>query len=198
MLSINNLSLYYGQRALLEDIHLFIGKRDRLGLVGKNGTGKSSMLKIIAGSIPPGRGNIVKPKELTISYLPQEMAHKENQSVMQEASLALEEIKKIEQRIAFIFNELRSRDDFHSQGYIALIEELNELNDRLALMGIGQLEAKIERILSGLGFVSADMNRKLKEFSGGWKRRVELAKILLRNPDVMLLDEPTITSIWNP
>ena len=191
MVTVNNLSLYYGQRALFEEISLFIGKRDRLGLVGKNGAGKSSMLKIIAGVVAPSSGNVAKPKELTIGYLPQEMAHSEEQTVMQEAAQAFSEIKKMEERIAFIANELATRDDFHSQAYIGLIEELHELNDRLAILGTGQVEAKIERILTGLGFVSTDMDRQLKEFSGGWKMRVELAKILLRNPDIMLLDEPT-------
>ncbi len=191
MVTVNNLSLYYGQRALFEEISLFVGRRDRIGLVGKNGAGKSSLLKIIAGIVQPSSGTLSKPKELTLGYLPQEMDHREDKTVMEEASQAFSEVMKMEERIAYISEQLGIREDYHSDVYTRLIEELNDLNDRLSLLGTGQIESKIERILTGLGFQSSDMHRKLREFSGGWKMRVELAKILLRNPDIMLLDEPT-------
>lgn len=191
MITAHQLSLNFGQRALFDEIGFFIGKKDRIGLVGKNGAGKSSLLKIISGELDPSGGDLNIPKELTIGYLPQEMDHAEESTIMEEASKAFEMIQALEKRSDGITQELAEREDFQSESYHKLIEDLNEVNDRLDLLGTGQKEAKIERVLSGLGFESSDMERKLAEFSGGWKMRVELAKILLQNPDVLLLDEPT-------
>jgi len=191
MITVNQLSLHYGQRALFDQIGFFIGKRERIGLVGKNGAGKSSLLKIISGEVQSTTGGIAIPKGLSIGYLPQEMAHAEEQTILEEASKAFEEIQVLESRSTFITSQLAERDDYHSDEYHSLIEELNDVNDRLELLGTGQMEARIEKVLSGLGFISSDMDRKMKEFSGGWKMRVELAKILLKNPDILLLDEPT-------
>ncbi len=191
MITVNQLSLHYGQRALFDQIGFFIGKRERIGLVGKNGAGKSSLLKIISGQVQATTGGIAIPKGLSIGYLPQEMVHAEEQTILEEASKAFEEIQVLESRSTFITQQLAERDDYQSEAYHSLIEELNDVNDRLELLGTGQMEARIEKVLAGLGFQSDDLGRKMKEFSGGWKMRVELAKILLKNPDILLLDEPT-------
>jgi len=191
MITSSRLSLFYGQRALFEEIDFFIGKKDRIGLVGKNGAGKSSLLKILAGIVQPTSGGIARPKELSTGYLPQEMEHREDSTVIEEARKAFDEVKQMEARIVRITEELGERDDFTSDSYHDLIEELNDLNDRLAFMDASQVEAKIEKVLLGLGFEEKDFDRQMREFSGGWKMRVELAKLLLRNPDLLLLDEPT-------
>ncbi|NND76620.1 MAG: ABC-F family ATP-binding cassette domain-containing protein [Flavobacteriales bacterium] len=191
MISVSNLSVIYGERRLFNEVSFHLSTKDKIGLVGKNGAGKSTMLKVIKGLIAPTQGQVAIPKGCTIGYLPQEMKHNEKATIIDEASTAFEEQNKIEERIAEINKEFETREDYESESYSRLIEELNAHNDRLTVMGGDNMLENIERVLKGLGFVQEDLERKMSEFSGGWKMRVELAKILLQSPDVILLDEPT-------
>lgn len=191
MITVNNLSIIFGQDALFKEISFFIGKKDRIGLVGKNGAGKSTLLKTIYGLQEPTSGNVSKPKETTLGYLPQEMKHNENNTVLEEAKLAFSEIEKLEARIEEFTKALNEREDYESDAYAQIIVDLNEANDKLTILGSAKVEENIEKILTGLGFEPTDMDREMNEFSGGWKMRVELAKLLLVTPDILLLDEPT-------
>lgn len=191
MVSINNFSVIFGQRALFKNISCFISKKDKIGLVGKNGAGKSTLLKAMYGLQKGTEGEIIVPKETTLGYLPQEMEHNEAATILEEASSAFNDIAELEDRSNEISNELSTREDYQSEGYSKLIEELNDINDRLQVLGSGNMEQMVERVLKGLGFETSDMDRQMNEFSGGWKMRVELAKILLVRPDLVLLDEPT-------
>ena len=191
MLSISNLSVHFGQRTLFEHIDLFVGQRERVGLVGRNGAGKSTLLKIVAGLQSPSQGHVSMPKEAKIGYLPQEMDHNENATILEEAMAAFEETGRLEERIDAISNELSNRTDYESIEYGRLIEELTAANERIDLLGGASQEEQVQRILQGLGFMAEDMQRKMHEFSGGWKMRVELAKLLLTSPELLLLDEPT-------
>ena len=191
MVSINNLSVIFGERKLFNDTSFAVASKDKIGLVGKNGAGKSTLLKIIAGIQSPTHGSVAVPKEYLIGYLPQEMKHNEDKTIIDEAESAFEEINALQGRINEITQELETRDDYQSDGYIALIEDLNQVNDRLNILGADNTQEQTEKVLKGLGFKDSDMNRKMAEFSGGWKMRVELAKILLQAPDLLLLDEPT-------
>jgi len=191
MVSINNFSIIFGERALFRNISCFISKKDKIGLVGKNGAGKSTLLKSIYGLQKGTEGEVIVPKETTLGYLPQEMEHNEDVSILDEATSAFSAISALETRSEEISVELSERTDYESDAYSNLIEELNEVNDRLHILGSGNMEQAVERVLKGLGFKSEDMHRLMNEFSGGWKMRVELAKILLIQPDLVLLDEPT-------
>lgn len=191
MLNISGLTLHFGQRTLFNDVSLFIGDRECVGLTGKNGAGKSTLLRIIAGQQIPTAGNITLPKGATIGFLQQDMVHNEQRTVLEEASSAFDEILRTEARIEEITKEITERTDYESESYHRLIDELSEKNDRLNLLGGTNVEEKTQRILQGLGFTPEDMDRALAEFSGGWKMRVELAKLLLQNPNLLLLDEPT-------
>ncbi|HCY45208.1 MAG TPA: glycosyl transferase family 2, partial [Flavobacteriales bacterium] len=191
MVSINNFSVIFGQRALFKNISFFVSKKDKIGLVGKNGAGKSTLLKAIVGLQKGTEGEITIPKETTLGYLPQEMVHNEDSTILEEASSAFSDIVSLEARSVEISNELSIREDYQEESYSKLIEELNDINDRLQVLGSGNMEQMVERVLKGLGFSTSDMSRQMSEFSGGWKMRVELAKILLIQPDLVLLDEPT-------
>ena len=191
MVSINNFSVIFGQRALFKNISFFVSKKDKIGLVGKNGAGKSTLLKAIVGLQKGTEGEITIPKETTLGYLPQEMVHNEDSTILDEASSAFSDIVILEARSIEISNELSIREDYQEESYSMLIEELNDINDRLQVLGSGNMEQMVEKVLKGLGFSTSDMSRQMSEFSGGWKMRVELAKILLIQPDLVLLDEPT-------
>ena len=191
MLNISNVSVHFGQRTLFESLDLFVGKRERVGLVGRNGAGKSTLLRIIAGETKPTTGNIIMPNGAQIGYLAQEMVHNENATIIEEASSAFEEAKDLEKQVEELSKQLSEREDYESKEYAQIIEDLTSANERIDLIGGSSLEEQVQRILQGLGFSSSDMDRKMSEFSGGWKMRVELAKLLLRNPDLLLLDEPT-------
>jgi ATP-binding cassette subfamily F protein 3 len=191
MLNLSAVGVHFGQRTLFENLDLFIGKRERVGLVGRNGAGKSTLLKIIAGIQNPSEGHVSTPNDYRIGYLPQEMDHNESATILEEASSAFNEIKELEARIERITQELGERTDYESVEYARLIESLTDSNERLDMIGGANLEEQVQRILQGLGFRSEDMDRKMAEFSGGWKMRVELAKLLLVSPDLLLLDEPT-------
>tara|TARA_B110000459_G_scaffold202431_1_gene255549 strand:- start:8221 stop:10209 length:1989 start_codon:yes stop_codon:yes gene_type:complete len=191
MLTVTQLGVHFGDRTLFEGLNLFIGKRERIGLVGRNGAGKSTLMYILAGINAPSEGTVSYPNDYRIGYLPQEMDHNESSTVFEEAASAFAEIKQLEKRIEEITDEISSRLDYESDSYANLIDELTEANQRLDIIGAGNLEEKIQRILQGLGFKADDFKRKMSEFSGGWKMRVELAKLLLTNPNLLLLDEPT-------
>jgi ATP-binding cassette subfamily F protein 3 len=191
MLNISQLAVHLGQRTLFEQLDLFVGKRERLGLVGRNGAGKSTLLRIISGHQKPSEGSVSTPKDYRIGYLPQEMEHNENRTILEEASSAFAELHGLEARVMEISEELGRRSDYESVAYARLIDELTEANERLDLLGGSTMEEQVQRILQGLGFEAEDMDRRMHEFSGGWKMRVELAKLLLQNPDLLLLDEPT-------
>lgn len=191
MLNLSAIGVHFGQRTLFEKLDLFIGKRERVGLVGRNGAGKSTLLKIIAGAQTPSEGSVSTPNDYRLGYLPQEMDHNESASILEETSSAFQEVQELEKTIVRISDELGNRTDYESLEYARLIESLTDANARLDIIGGGTTEEQVQRILQGLGFRPEDMHRKMSEFSGGWKMRVELAKLLLIAPDLLLLDEPT-------
>lgn len=192
MINISNVSVHFGERTLLDNISFSIGERDRIGLVGRNGAGKSTMMKIIAGhSTPNGGGNISRPNDTTLGFLHQDMSLPKGKTVLNETLTALEEVKRLEQRIADIETELGERTDYESESYFDLLHDHAEALERFELLGGSTQQGEAERILRGLGFKTADMNRLTDEFSGGWQMRVELAKMLLQRPNYLMLDEPT-------
>ena len=191
MLSVDNIRVDFGGRNLFHDVSFIVNKKDRIALVGKNGAGKSTLLKIIAGIAQPTEGAISKPRGITIGYLPQVMHHNDGRNVFQEAELAFAHIHEMEAEIKRMNNELAERTDYESEDYHKLIEEYTHLNEQYTMMGGSHYEAEIERTLQGLGFKRSDFTRPTSEFSGGWRMRIELAKLLLQHPDVLLLDEPT-------
>lgn len=191
MISLETLSLQYTGQRIFEDISLMIGPKDKLGLVGKNGAGKSTMLKLITGEVLPDTGQVVVGSDVSLGYLPQQLACNDTLTVFDETMTAFEEFKKIEQDIEHIGQQLQERTDYDTDSYLELVELLTEKNDRLHIIDAGNTNALCEQTLTGLGFKRSDFNRPTKEFSGGWRMRIELAKILLRSPDIFLLDEPT-------
>ena len=191
MISINNLTVEFGGFTLFKDVSFLVNSRDRIGLVGKNGAGKSTLLKIFAGLQAATKGNVSLPSEIKIGYLPQQMNHVDGRTVMEETLTAFEEVLSLEKEIAIINAEIAERTDYESEDYMKLINSLTDKNDRYHMMGGENIDAEAEKTLMGLGFVRSDFTRQTDEFSGGWRMRIELAKILLRRPDVFLLDEPT-------
>ncbi len=191
MISIEGLTVEFGGNPLFNDITYVINKKDRIALVGKNGAGKSTMLKIIAGLQQPTSGTVNFPKDLTIGYLPQQMQLSDSRTVMAEAEQAFSHIFEMEARIDRMNAELLERTDYESEEYQELIERVSNATEQLHLMGSANYQAEIERTLIGLGFLRSDFDRSTSEFSGGWRMRIELAKLLLQRPDVLLLDEPT-------
>lgn len=191
MVSVDNLKVEFGVTPLFEDVSYVINKRDRIALVGKNGAGKSTMLKILAGLQAPTSGMVSVPKEVSIGYLPQVMILSDKHTVMEEAEMAFEHIFETQESLEKMNQELADRTDYDSEGYHNLIEKFTHDNERFLMMGGTNYKAEIERTLIGLGFCREDFTRPTSEFSGGWRMRIELAKLLLRRPDVLLLDEPT-------
>ncbi len=191
MISINNLTLSFGSYNLLDDISFHISEGEHIALVGKNGAGKSTILKLIVGQDAPTIGSIVKPSGLSIGYLPQILDYSKDKSIIDETMLAFAEIFSMKDRLSEINNELVEREDYESDAYKYLIEELNDINDRLSILDSGNPRVIAEKTLLGLGFKRKDLERNRGTFSQGWNMRVELAKVLLRKPDVLLLDEPT-------
>ena len=191
MISVNALSVGFGGTFLFEDISFLVNPKDRVGLAGKNGAGKSTLLKILAGIQKPTSGEVSKPADCTLGYLPQDMVHNLGKTVFNETASAFDEVKALEEKVNEITHQLETRTDYESDGYMDLITHLNEAHERLDLLGAGAINEKIELKLLGLGFTREDFNRLTDEFSGGWRMRIELAKILLKQPTVVLLDEPT-------
>lgn len=191
MISINNLSVEFAARPLFDNISFVINDNDRIALTGKNGAGKSTLLKIIAGLETPASGSISKPNDLTIGYLPQQMDLADDTSLINETKKAFNDLIRIKCEIDEVSQRLADSDDYESEEYHRLIDRLSYLNERLDIAGASNMDAEIESTLTGLGFSRDDFSRPTREFSGGWRMRIELAKILLRRPDVLLLDEPT-------
>ena len=191
MFSVENLKVEFGARPLFHDVSYVVGDKDRIALVGKNGAGKSTMLKIIAGLQQPTSGTVSIPKEMTIGYLPQVMKLSDTRTVRQEAETAFEDIHKLKEEVERLNNQMVERTDYESEEYHALIDRFTRESERYQMMGGGNYQAELEQALLGLGFRRDDFDRPTSEFSGGWRMRVELAKLLLRHPDVLLLDEPT-------
>lgn len=191
MISINNLTVQFGGFTLLNEINFHISDNDRIGLTGKNGSGKSTLLKLIMGINSPSSGQILKPSTLNIGYLPQQMEHAKDTSVLGEALKAFEELFRLRARFEEINRELEGRSDYESDSYHKLIIELNDVNDRLHYGEDSNIEGDAEKMLIGLGFKREELGRPTSTFSQGWNMRIELAKVLLRRPDLLLLDEPT-------
>lgn len=191
MISVEQLTIEFGGSPLFDEISFLVNPKDKIALVGKNGAGKSTLLKVFAGIQPPTRGNITLPKDITIGYLPQHMIHNQGTTVMQEAEKAFEHITSLQAEIERLSNELAERTDYESAEYHHIIDRLSHHTEHLNIVGGGNFYAEIEKTLVGLGFLRADFDRQCSEFSGGWRMRIELAKILLQRPDVLLLDEPT-------
>ena len=191
MISVEGLKVEFNATPLFEGVSYVINKRDRIALVGKNGAGKSTMLKILAGLQQPTEGVVAIPRECTIGYLPQVMKLADSRTVMQEAELAFEHIFEMQQELERMNQELAERTDYESEEYQKLIDRFTHENERFLMMGGTNYRAELERTLQGLGFSRNDFDRPTSEFSGGWRMRIELAKLLLRKPDVLLLDEPT-------
>ena len=190
-IQINNLKVEFSAKCLFDNISYIINRKDKIALVGKNGAGKSTMLKIIAGLQKPTSGNVVVPNDTTIGYLPQHMTINDTSTVIEEVRTAFSHIREMHERYERMSNELASRTDYESESYQELIDKLTTLSDRIAMEESENCEAEMEKTLLGLGFVREDFNRPTSEFSGGWRMRIELAKLLLTHPDVLLLDEPT-------
>lgn len=191
MISVDALAVEFGGTTLFKDISFVINDTDRIALMGKNGAGKSTLLKILAGVREPSKGHVSAPDGTIIAYLPQHLMVEDNRTVFEEAAQAFAEINNMEARINEINKELEVRTDYESDEYMALIEEVSHLSERFYSIEDSNYDAEIEKTLMGLGFERADFARKTSEFSGGWRMRIELAKMLLRKPDLILLDEPT-------
>ncbi len=191
MVSINNLSVEFSAKSLFDNISYVINRKDKIALVGKNGAGKSTMLKIIAGLQTPTSGNVAVPQDITIGYLPQQMEISDTLTVVEEVRKAFSKIDGMSRRLDELNQELSERTDYESESYHQLIDSMTSLTERLSMENSQNCEAEMEKTLMGLGFNRQDFNRFTSEFSGGWRMRIELAKILLMRPDVLLLDEPT-------
>ena len=191
MLSLTNIYVQYGNRILLDGVQLVVKPGERVGLVGRNGAGKSTLLKIIAGDMSPHEGNVVKPAHFTLGYLHQDMLLPKGKTVIEETMTAFSEVLALEKELERIHGELATREDYESDAYHKLLEDMGDLTEHLHHLGSATTQADAEKVLHGLGFQHTDMTRLTDEFSGGWQMRIELAKMLLRRPDLLLLDEPT-------
>lgn len=191
MISVDNLTVSFGGWDLFKDISLLINPKDRIGLVGKNGAGKSTLLKVIVGEQPAASGTVTRSGDVTVGYLPQQMKVADTTSLVEETAKAFTEVLALEAEIASLTDEIAVRTDYESAAYERLLHRLNDATDRYHMLGGDNREAEIEKTLLGLGFRRSDFDRPTSEFSGGWRMRIELAKLLLRRPSVFLLDEPT-------
>ena len=191
MISVDGLTVEFGDRALFKDISFQINEKDRIALMGKNGVGKSTLLKILAGERKPTRGNVTAPKDTVIAYLPQHLMTEDGRTVYEEASQAFAHLFEMEHKIEELNRQLTERTDYESPEYYKLIEEVSALSEKFYSIDLTHFEADVEKTLLGLGFKREDLRRPTSDFSGGWRMRIELAKMLLKNPDVLLLDEPT-------
>ena len=191
MVSINGVTVSFGGYNLFDNVSFLINPKDRIGLAGKNGAGKSTMLKILAGYQTPTKGEVSRPKDCKIGYLPQDMTHQHGRTVYEETESAFEEIKILQAKLNDINHQLETRTDYESDSYMDLIHDLTDINERLNIIGADNTEEEIEKVLIGLGFQRKQFHMQTSEFSGGWRMRIELAKLLLQKPDVLMLDEPT-------
>ena len=191
MISVDGLAVEFGGTTLFSDISFQINEKDRIALMGKNGAGKSTLLKILAGVRQPTRGRVTAPKDCVIAYLPQHLMTEDGRTVFEEASMAFSHLKEMEREIEVLNNELATRTDYESEDYMALIEKVATMSEKFYAIDLTHFEEDVEKALLGLGFERSDFTRPTSDFSGGWRMRIELAKLLLQDPDVLLLDEPT-------
>ena len=191
MVSVDGLAVEFGGTTLFSDISFQINEKDRIALMGKNGAGKSTLLKILAGVRQPTRGRVTAPKDCVIAYLPQHLMTEGGRTVFEEASMAFSHLKEMEREIEVLNNELATRTDYESEDYMALIEKVATMSEKFYAIDLTHFEEDVEKALLGLGFERSDFTRPTSDFSGGWRMRIELAKLLLQEPDVLLLDEPT-------
>lgn len=191
MISVNNLSLYFGGQDVFSNISFMINKGDKIGLVGKNGAGKSTLLNLLSKNLSPNSGSISIPNGLVVGYLTQDLDFEDGRTVLEEAKTAFDYLNEIKDNLKSVNQQLNERTDYETQSYLDLITESHELGERFRMSGGNDIESEISQVLTGLGFTQYDFDRQTSEFSGGWRMRVELAKILLKKPDILLLDEPT-------
>ena len=191
MISVDGLTVEFGGTTLFSDISFQINEKDRIALMGKNGAGKSTLLKILAGVRQPTRGRVTAPKDCVIAYLPQHLMTEDGRTVFEEASMAFSHLKEMEKEIEAMNQELAARTDYESEDYMALIEKVATMSEKFYAIDLTHFEEDVEKALLGLGFERSDFTRPTSDFSGGWRMRIELAKLLLQDPDVLLLDEPT-------
>jgi ATP-binding cassette, subfamily F, member 3 len=191
MISVDNITVRFGGFTLFDKVSFQVKKGDRIGFVGRNGAGKTTLLNLVKGLQVPDEGRVVKTADVEVGYLPQQMKHSGSKSLYNDALEAFREVLKLEKQIESLNKEMEERSDYESDSYMNLIEKVSHANEQFDLEGGNSIHADIEQTLKGLGFLSSDMDRSVKEFSGGWRMRIELAKILLRRPDYILLDEPT-------
>ncbi|MDE7378765.1 MAG: ATP-binding cassette domain-containing protein [Paraprevotella sp.] len=191
MVSVESLAVEFGGTTLFSDVSFQINEKDRIALMGKNGAGKSTLLKILAGVRQPTRGKVTAPKDCVVAYLPQHLMTEDGRTVFEEAALAFSHLKEMETEIDALNKELEVRTDYESDSYMALIEKVSALSEKFYAIDLTHFEEDVEKALLGLGFERTDFNKPTSDFSGGWRMRIELAKLLLQNPDVLLLDEPT-------
>ena len=191
MISLDSLTVSYGGWTLFDNISFLVNPKDRIGLVGKNGAGKTTLLRLIVGEQQPTSGAVTMNADCTVGYLPQQMRVADTTTLVEETAKAFEEVLKLEAEIETLTREISERDDYESEQYEALLHRLNDANDRYHILGGETRDADIEKTLLGLGFRREDFTRATSEFSGGWRMRIELAKLLLRRPSIFLLDEPT-------
>lgn len=191
MVSVDGLTVEFGGTTLFKDVSFVINPKDRIALMGKNGAGKSTLLKFLAGERQPTRGVVSVPKDCTVCYLPQHLMTEDHRTVFEEASQAFAHLREMEAEIDRMNQELATRTDYESDSYMALIEKMSAVSEKFYAIDMTHFEEDVEKALLGLGFKRSDFDRPTSEFSGGWRMRIELAKLLLKNPDVLLLDEPT-------
>ena len=191
MISVNNLSLYFGGQDVFKNISFMVNKGDKIGLVGKNGAGKSTLLNLLSNNLTPNRGGVAIPNGLILGYLTQDLDFEDGRTVIEEAQTAFSYLNDIKDRLVIVNKEINERTDYETDSYLELISEFHDLDERYRMSGGNDMQSEISQVLSGLGFTQYDYERQTTEFSGGWRMRIELAKILLQKPDVLLLDEPT-------
>jgi ATP-binding cassette subfamily F protein 3 len=191
MISVNNLSLYFGGQDVFKNISFMVNKGDKIGLVGKNGAGKSTLLNLLSNNLTPNQGSVAIPNGLILGYLTQDLDFEDGRTVIEEAQTAFSYLNDIKDRLVIVNKEINERTDYETDSYLELISEFHDLDERYRMSGGNDMQSEISQVLSGLGFTQYDYERQTTEFSGGWRMRIELAKILLQKPDVLLLDEPT-------
>jgi len=191
MISVNNLSLYFGGQDVFKNISFMVNKGDKIGLVGKNGAGKSTLLNLLSNNLTPNDGGVAIPNGLILGYLTQDLDFEDGRTVIEEAQTAFSYLNDIKDRLLIVNKEINERTDYETDSYLELISEFHDLDERYRMSGGNDMQSEISQVLSGLGFTLYDYERQTTEFSGGWRMRIELAKILLQKPDVLLLDEPT-------
>ena len=201
MISVENLSLYFGAQNVFNNVSFMINKRDKIGLVGKNGSGKSTLLKLLTNNLTPNEGNVTTLKNVVVGYLEQDIDFEDKYSLIEDMHKVFSNLEKYKTDLNNINKEIIERTDYESPEYLELINQLSITEEKLRMEGGYDSDVKISRVLKGLGFKESDFNKHTSEFSGGWRMRIELAKILLKNPDILLLDEPTnhldiVSIIW--